>query len=385
LNDILVNIFLAKLIEAITAADTMSTIPSQLHGRRSQVQAEKLVGQRNLPWLFSAPVDLLAFVGSAAVALGLLILGVPLGLLDSDTPDWLWIGTILMIDVAHVYATGFRVYFDPRELRRRPWLYALTPILALVVSSVIYGQSSALFWRLLAYLAVFHFVRQQYGWVALYRAREGDHGRCGWWIDAVAIYSATLYPLIYWHTHHRNFSWFVQGDFLALSPAISAYAAIVYWTALLVYCLRSVLRAIVYRRLNPGKDLVLLTTAICWHVGIISCNSDYAFTVTNVITHGVPYMVLIQWYRLRTAEQVGSVQRPNWVKYLAILWALAYAEEFLWDVGVWHERAWLFGTSQDWSSIQLLIVPLLAVPQITHYVLDGFIWKRRDQSALMVS
>lgn len=355
---------------------------TKLYNQPSQDLVEDCSGPPSFPWLFSASTDLMAFVGSAATALGLLLLGVPLGLLHGETPDWLWIGAILMIDVAHVYATGFRVYFDSFELRRRPFLYAITPIMAFAMSCALYRQDPSLFWRLLAYLAVFHFVRQQYGWVALYRARENDRDRLGWWIDAVAIYSATLYPLIYWHSHPRNFSWFVDGDFLALSPAASDYAAIVYWTSMLAYFLRSFYRAIAKQRFNPGKDLVLVTTAICWYVGIISCNSDYAFSVTNVITHGVPYLVLVQWYRLRTAEQEGAAARPNWVKYLAVLWVLAYAEEFLWDVGVWHERAWLFGTPQDWSNIQAYVVPLLSVPQITHYILDGFIWKRRTTPVL---
>lgn len=360
----------------------MTVIVSPIANVPAEVPEEKTGSQSPLPWLFSPTADLLAFAGSAGIALGLLALGKPLGLLDSGLPDWLWIAAILMIDVAHVYATGFRVYFDRQELQRRPWLYALTPLLAFAVSSLIYAQSSALFWRVLAYLAVFHFVRQQYGWVALYRAREGDHNRLGWWIDAAAIYSATLYPLIYWHTHPREFSWFVDGDFVAISPVICWYAAWFYWGVLLAYGLRSALRAIMQHRFNPGKDIVLLTTAVCWYVGIVNHNSDYAFSVTNVITHGVPYLVLVHWYRSRTAQRAGSATHPNWMRFLAILWILAYAEEFLWDVGVWHERAWLFGTAQDWSEIQMLLVPLLAVPQITHYVLDGFIWKRGSSFTL---
>ncbi len=68
------------------------------------------------------------------------------------------------------------------------------------------------------------------------------------------------------------------------------------------------------------------------------------------------------------------------MKYLAVLWLLAYAEEFLWDVGVWHERSWLFGSPQDWSAYHSVLLPILAVPQITHYVLDGFIWRRNASS-----
>lgn len=221
---------------------------STLSQNEANSQLGAHAGMSHLPWLFSARVDLLAFAGSFLLAMGLLALGQPLGLLERDTPDWLWVGAILMIDVAHVYATGFRVYFDGRELRRRPWLYGLTPCVGLVASLALYQLGSEWFWRALAYLAVFHFVRQQYGWMALYRSREQDHEPWGGWIDSVAIYSATLYPLIYWHSHPRNFSWFVAGDFVTLSPQICASAAVVYWAAMLAYVVRSVRRAVIWQQ-----------------------------------------------------------------------------------------------------------------------------------------
>ena len=67
--------------------------------------------------------------------------------------------------------------------------------------------------------------------------------------------------------------------------------------------------------------------------------------------------------------------------FLAAVWALAYVEELLWDRGVWFERSWLFGgwNLEAWRG---LLVPLLAVPQLTHYVLDGFIWRRRSNPGL---
>jgi hypothetical protein len=117
--------------------------------------------RRQLPWLFSAPADLAAFGGSALLSLALLALGYWRGWLGSETPQWAWIGAVLLIDVAHVYATAFRVYLSPAELRRRPALYVLTPVVAFAVAALLYGQSESWFWRALAYLAVFHFVRQQ--------------------------------------------------------------------------------------------------------------------------------------------------------------------------------------------------------------------------------
>src|SRR5688500_3234899 len=107
------------------------------------------------PWLFSARVDLAAFLGSAIVSLGLLAAGWKLGLLAQETPGWAWVATILLIDVAHVYATGFRVYFDRQELARRPALYFGVPILGFLAGVLVYSLGSGVFWRTLAYLAVF--------------------------------------------------------------------------------------------------------------------------------------------------------------------------------------------------------------------------------------
>jgi hypothetical protein len=352
------------------------------------VSTSTLSSQANspLPWLFSPSVDLLTFLGSALLALALLAIGAPFGLLEDETPDWMWIGAILLIDVAHVYATGFRVYFDRAELKHHPWLYGLTPLLAFVIGLAMYSESHTWFWRILAYLAVFHFVRQQYGWVALYRSRGGEYGRVGYWIDSLAIYMATLYPLIHWHTNlPRNFWWFLSGDFARLPGFVESIATPVYWISLGLYACRSIYRAFALGQFNPGKDVVVVTTAVCWYVGIVTFNSDYAFTVTNVIIHGVPYMVLVHWYRCLGQPQMSPRRLPTIASFLATIWLLAYVEELLWDCGLWHERSWLFGWAWDLGRFELFLVPLLAVPQITHYVLDGFIWKRKSTRSLFSS
>ncbi|MEO1526046.1 MAG: hypothetical protein AAFX06_11460 [Planctomycetota bacterium] len=342
------------------------------------------IKRADLPWLFSAPLDLFAFVGSTLIAMCLLALGAVFGWLQQDTPGWTWVFAILLIDVAHVYATGFRVYFDRRELARRPWLYGLTPLLAFGVSWAIYSESVFVFWRCLAYLAVFHFVRQQYGWVALYRRRAGETERIGYWIDTVTIYLATLYPLVYWHCHlPREFWWFRAEDFLSIGFNLAVLLAPIYWIALVLYTAKSVWLATKNRHFNPGKDIVVSTTALCWYVGIITFNSDFAFTVTNVIIHGIPYMVLVYWYHRREKEQTDDAQNlsrstVNVARFVGLVWILAYAEELIWDRGVWHERGWLFGSAWNLESLEPILVPMLAVPQITHYVLDGFIWKRRS-------
>ncbi len=333
-------------------------------------------------WLFGRRTDLLVFGGSAALALLLAVAGTAAGL--DEAPTWTWIVCVLLVDVAHVHATAFRTYFDQRELRANLALYLLVPLCCYLVSVALYSEGPLAFWRVLAYVAVFHFIRQQYGWVRLYRARAGETS--GAWLDTLAIYTATLYPLLYWHVQPRRFHWFVAGDFLGWqNPLIARVAFAFYIAVMTTYAVTAVQR---YRlgRGTPGKDLLVGSTALCWYVGIIALDSDFAFTVTNVIVHGVPYFVLVYRHGQKSARD-GWLSRVfaygPWVLIFAT-WLMAYGEELLWDRAIWHEHASLFGAAWSLDAIFLVwLVPLLALPQSTHYVLDGFIWRRRHTQRIL--
>ncbi len=344
--------------------------------------------QTQSKWLFSREVDLSVFLGSAVVSLLLLAVGWQIGVLETESPDWTWITAVLLIDIAHVWSTSFRVYFDVEEFRRRVWLYTLVPVFGYLVGVALYSEGELVFWRALAIVAVFHFVRQQYGWVALYRRKRGETSDLTWWIDAAAIYLATVYPLAFWMTRlPRNFEWFIKNDFFALPEIVETVLFPVYVLALVAYFGKSIYLYFAKGFLNIGKDIVVLTTAVCWYVGIVFFNSDYAFTVTNVIIHGVPYFALIYFYAKSRRETAGKFYQKltsNWFVFLATLWALAYAEELLWHRGVWHDKNWLFGADWDWAGWKIYLVPLLAVPQLTHYVLDGFIWRKKSNAGRRV-
>lgn len=341
-------------------------------------------------WLFSAPIDLAVFGGTALVSLALVLAGPRAG---TASPEWTWITGVLLVDVAHVWSTAFVVYLDPAEWRRRPALYAITPLAAFAIGVALYCWGEAAFWRALAYLAVFHFIRQQYGWVMLYRARNGERDRAGRWLDGATVYMATLYPLIVWHSQlPRAFSWMKQGDFIAGVPAAAAQiAGWIYGALLVAYVVRAAAAIAAGRPVAWGKHVVVAATAACWYVGIVATNADYAFTVTNVFIHGVPYLALVYLYARAASREPASRggaaarlvdRKRGLVVFLATLWAIAYLEELVWDRAIWHDRSWLFGAGGDIGGAALLVVPLLAVPQLTHYILDGFLWRRRANPRL---
>lgn len=337
-------------------------------------------------WLFSRRLDLALFGGSALAAWLLVGLGALLGVHQSDAPEWTWLCCVVAIDVAHVWSTGFRVYFDGVEIRRRPLLYLGLPAVAYLIGVGAHAVSEAAFWRLLAYVAVFHFMRQQAGFMALYRRRAHD-GVFDTLLDRATIYATMMYPLVVWHaTLPRGFAWFVQGDFVAgLSRALVAPAELT--CLLLLACFFSRQAVLVQRGTwVPGKSVLVVATASSWIGGIVWFDSDFVFTVTNVVLHGVPYFVLT--YRHARASGHPSLAarlaRLGFAPCLLACVCLAISEEYLWDGLVWHERAYLFGHHEPLSARALvLIVPLLAVPQLTHYLLDGFVWRVRSENPVL--
>ena len=113
----------------------------------------------------------------------------------------------------------------------------------------------------------------------------------------------------------RNFNWFVRDDFISIPQIAESILFPLYVLALFAYAAKSIIQYYRDGYLNPGKDIVVATTAICWYVGIVALNSDYAFTVTNVIIHGIPYMVLVYWYRTAVTsvrfDDDGSAPPPS--------------------------------------------------------------------------
>jgi hypothetical protein len=344
------------------------------------------------PWLFSRRTDLLAFGGSALASWVLIALGHALGLLGADAPDWTWLGCVLAIDVAHVWSTGFRVYFAGHELRARPLLYLGVPALAYLAGLALHAYSGLAFWRALAYLAVFHFVRQQAGFMRLYGRRNARQTRLDSALDGAAIQLSMLYPLVDWHARlPRAFAWFMPGDFVDHASVRELARAALPWfawgwgLALVAFCLRQAVLA-ARGAFCAGKLLLVVATATTWVLGIVVYDSDYVFTVCNVMVHGVPYFVLTHRYAL--AEPQRSLARRivthGAMPFVLLCIALAAAEETLWDRLVWHDRPHFFGQALPLSAqVVLFVVPLLAVPQVTHYVLDGFVWRVRRENPVL--
>jgi hypothetical protein len=344
-------------------------------------------GTARQPWIRSAAFDSTFVIAPGLLATGIALLIVTGGRANAGVSLWNWALLVIGIDVAHVYSTLYRTYLDPIERRALSgWLIA-TPLAAWVAGVLLYTWSAAAFWSVLAYTAVFHFVRQQYGFLMLYGRTERTLPVWCRYLDRVTIYGATLFPLLYWHTHlPRPFVWFVEGDFISLPESVWLLARPLYPALLLAYVAKELWLFYRERRTNIPRNALVFGTVVSWYVGIIVASGDLVFTLTNVVAHGVPYVALTCVFARNRDERLkrrGSLFIARLVPVaIGFLVLLAFVEEGLWDGLVWREHLALFPGFQwlphiEGLSALSLLVPLLTVPQLTHYILDGVIWRMR--------
>ncbi|MBY0534936.1 MAG: hypothetical protein K2P88_03720 [Chitinophagaceae bacterium] len=356
-------------------------------GNNSAVNKQPWLG---FPWIEFLFILLPPFLSIAIIAL------FPAFFQNNDQlPEAAWVVLILLIDVGHVYSTLFRTYFDKQALKEQSTLLIAIPVIAFTIGVLLYSFSSLLFWRVLAYTAVFHFVRQQYGFLRIYSRRDPIKK----WLrnfETFFIYWLTIYPLLYWHlSGPRNFNWFVENDFLYINVGpILTVLNLLYVISITIYLSILVLERI---KKDPAifnwpKFLIISGTGLSWFIGIVYFNGDMAFTLLNVVSHGIPYVALVWIYgkkKYGTESKSGSFlklifSQYGWLLLIALLILFAFIEEGLWDGLVWKERATVFPVFQwnlpAFSDATLrLLIPFLAVPQITHYILDGFIWRIRSE------
>ncbi|UKJ06490.1 hypothetical protein [Solitalea lacus] len=339
-------------------------------------------------WINSLNADLAFIIAPPFISLLAVIMFPEHFQQASGIPTIYWVILILLIDVAHVYTTLYQTYFNPSRLKQHQSLYLAIPALCYITGVLLHTIDSMLFWRILAYLAVYHFVKQQYGFMRLY-SRHEELPSWSKKIDVLIIYSSTLYPILYWHlTDDRNFNWFIEDEFFTFqSDLLLTLISSLYIVIISIYVAKELYRSILHKQINLPKNLIILGTGLSWYFGIVHYNGDMAFTTLNVVSHGIPYMALV-WFRQKKENPVYKSPLLQKLKspyglfvFFGIIAVLAYLEEGLWDGFIWREHKSVFGIFSllpEISSKEMLalLVPLLSLPQSTHYVLDGFIWKQ---------
>jgi len=346
-------------------------------------------------WLFSKKLDLtILFI--PVWLIWIWAFGNKERLDGQDLPLWAWVVFIIFLDVSHVWSTLYRSYFNTNDRSKHKKRLLWTPLIAFPVLAGVAMFSVQLFWGLMAYFAIYHFMKQQYGFMALYLYKNKSDKKLVKHIsDKLVIYVSMLYPVLFWHfDNSRNFNWFIEGDFIPVHLVFDDLSIVfeignwLYFIFIAIWLGEELWGAIRNnQKIVWGKILWVLTTALNWYLGIVYFNSDYVFSITNVVAHGVPYIALVMYYNWREMKMVEPRVQNNHMIFkiglmLTSILFIAFFEEYLWDMLVNQEHQLLFETIvpfwvefNDSPLFQGIFIGLLALPQVVHYLLDGFIWK----------
>eukprot|EP01061_Rhynchopus_euleeides_P015554 TRINITY_DN26512_c0_g1_i1.p2 TRINITY_DN26512_c0_g1~~TRINITY_DN26512_c0_g1_i1.p2 ORF type:complete len:390 (+),score=109.23 TRINITY_DN26512_c0_g1_i1:69-1172(+) len=309
-----------------------------------------------------------------------------------ELPLWGYAIVVVFCDVGHVWGTLFRCYLDTEENGRKWLLYNASPVAIFALTFFIhYAWSESAFWMLVGYTAIFHFIRQQWGFLCLYRARAKESkGRL---VDRIVHAVGALAPIVAWHADTaRSFDWFMRDDpFLVRLPEGCRQAALCVWLA------TAAAYAAYQVSLGPaGRNLVKVGVMGCcwltWAVGILCPHKLIAVFFLNMFHAAPSYMIVFftarNKFRVKPpptdAERLMIyLTRPGaWPLYIAFFVAIAVVEEVFWEAFVWRDYFPDLFTFEMNALGNSFFTALLSTPQVTHYFLDAFIWKLESNPGL---
>eukprot|EP01060_Flectonema_neradi_P015674 TRINITY_DN22320_c0_g1_i1.p1 TRINITY_DN22320_c0_g1~~TRINITY_DN22320_c0_g1_i1.p1 ORF type:complete len:380 (+),score=25.04 TRINITY_DN22320_c0_g1_i1:39-1142(+) len=342
-------------------------------------------------YIFSKNMDMVAHV--LPIIAGAVVAPFMWMYVDKNSmPLWGYLFIVVFCDVGHVWGTIFRCYLDTAENKRRWALYNLTPVAVFVTTFVLhYWVSVGLCWMVIGYIAIFHFIRQQWGFLCLYRARAGESTDYN--IDRMAHLSGALCPILLWHSDRdRTFDWFMREDPFLVSVPAGSYPFIVACYACIFVAYYARAYACGKIALSPMKYLVMSFCWLTWLIGILLPHKLIAVFFLNMFHAAPSYMIVFF-----TARNKWSIHEPptdaerlikylvkpgNWWVYLLFFVVIAVIEESLWEAFVWRDyfpNSFTFEVNHLGKSF---FTSLLSLPQTTHYVLDAFIWKLSQNPGL---
>ena len=326
----------------------------------------------SLRWIISARDDLVWFIGSVVSSYVLLLLYVN-GIIPLVPMVAAW---AILIDAPHVFGTLSRTYFDRAERKNRARLlwgsllfFAVGPVMVLAGAAFVFFFVAALW-------AYYHLVKQHYGFMVLYKKKNGDLARIDNVLDRLLLLFAFNYPFVEFIARDPQAMARVPA---VLHGGVNGFAKLLLAGTVLSFVVwlgRQIQRAIAGEPLNVPKYL-LLAAAIPMHWIVLLTpmpHKPIAIVAILTIYHNFQYHRLI-WFHNRkynSREKYGAAElisrRLAFYIAFGILFGIIYQgpRQFLNYLGPENNQ---LGISFLWGYAFI------------HYYLDSKIWRvRRDRS-----
>ncbi|MEP6707902.1 MAG: hypothetical protein ABJC05_10295 [Pyrinomonadaceae bacterium] len=258
----------------------------------------------SLRWIINAREDLVWFIGSVASSYALLILYVT-GTVPLLPMVAAW---AILIDAPHVFGTFSRTYFDASEWHSRKRLL-LGSLLFFVIGplAVIFGLGLVFFF-IAALWAYYHLVKQHYGFMVLYKKKNGDLAPLDNALDRLLLMFAFNYPFVAFIVQDAEAMARVPA---ALHRGLSVLAMLLLAGTIVLgvaWIARQIQRAVLGFPLNVPKYL-LLAAAIPMHWIVLLTpmpHKPIAIVAILTIYHNFQYHRLIWFHNQKYANKPSS-------------------------------------------------------------------------------
>ncbi len=257
-------------------------------------------------WIINGRDDLVWFIGSVVSSYALLILYIQ-GLVPLLPMVALW---AILIDAPHVFGTFSRTYFDRTERRNRPRLLWGSLLFFAVGPLMVYLGAGLIFFFLAALWAYYHLVKQHYGFMVLYKKKNGDLAPVDNALDRLFLLFAFNYPFLAFIAQDPEAMARVPT---ALQSGVNGLTAFLLAGTIIlgvVWIGRQIQRAIVGLTLNVPKYL-LLAAAIPMHWIVLLTpmpHKPIAIVAILTIYHNLQYHRLIWFHNQKYTSKVAALR-----------------------------------------------------------------------------
>src|SRR5215203_7564005 len=214
-----------------------------------EISTKPFASVLSLRWIISARDDLVWFIGSVVSSYALLFLYVT-GIVPLIPMVAFW---AILIDAPHVFGTFSRTYFDKTERKNRaPLLWGSLLFFAIGPAMVLAG-AGFIFFFVAALWAYYHLVKQHYGFMVLYKKKNGDLSRVDNALDRLLLLFAFNYPFVEFIARDPQAMARVPA---ALRGGVSGLSKLLLAATILIFVIwlgRQVQRAVVGEPLNVPK------------------------------------------------------------------------------------------------------------------------------------
>jgi hypothetical protein len=326
-------------------------------------------------YFFSKKVDLIAFTTFIPVyLLYCIFFETSFVTLPPQPPYWFFILGWTLVDGSHVYSTLLVSYGDKDMFQQLKTLFLIVPI-ALLVSAFafMYSGSPALFFYFLAYLAMVHFIRQEFGWMKI--ATRFDPAAPGWLmnLDKATAYAMTILPMMWFMRKTQSGFWYQKGDLLAIPDNIAEMAMTLYWPVVGVFLITNIYHSLKTKTVNLSKYLVFINTFFGWYMAKVHVQNTYLAVWLMIFHHGIPYYFIV-FKTERVSNKIQWVNNLGKFKYPALY--LSFAAIFFAFLMSHSGNSYVIQLAQN-QTLKALVYAIAVTPQMTHFILDGFIWKKK--------